>query len=67
MSLFFAPFQDKIVIEKAMDVIEGREKTVNIEMTISNEQRAFAATLSYMISKFVPNVTFLMEFFRQEK
>ncbi|KAI4456425.1 fad nadph dehydrogenase/oxidoreductase [Holotrichia oblita] len=39
------------VIEAAMDVIEGRTKAVNIDMNITNQNRALGATLSYYISK----------------
>jgi glutamate synthase (NADPH/NADH) len=44
---------DKKVLEneKVIDVIEGREKSVTVELTISNEQRAFGATISNVISK----------------
>lgn len=35
-----------------MNVIEGQEKSVYIEMKINNEQRAFGATLSHIISKY---------------
>ncbi|XP_033228297.1 putative glutamate synthase [NADPH] isoform X2 [Belonocnema kinseyi] len=42
---------DNLLIEKAQAVINGEEKSVEIEMTINNESRAFASTLSYHISK----------------
>lgn len=41
---------DNQLIEKAKPVIEGTQKTVDIEMKISNECRAFTSTLSYHIS-----------------
>lgn len=39
------------LIEKAMPVLIGKEKSVTIETTINNETRAFGSTLSYHISK----------------
>ena len=42
---------DNILIDKVQPVLEGKEKSVTIEMTINNETRAFASTLSYHISK----------------
>ena len=44
---------DNLLIEKAQPVINGEQKSVAIEMTINNESRAFASTLSYHISKLV--------------
>lgn len=44
---------DNLLIEKAQAVINGEQKSVDIEMTINNESRAFASTLSYHISKLV--------------
>ncbi|KAJ8958827.1 hypothetical protein NQ318_019589 [Aromia moschata] len=41
---------DNILIEKAKPVIDGTQKTVDIEMKICNEDRAFTCTLSYHIS-----------------
>ncbi|CAH0556615.1 unnamed protein product [Brassicogethes aeneus] len=41
---------DNTVIEKAKAVIEGTQKTVDMELKIHNECRAFASTLSYHIS-----------------
>ncbi|EFA03092.1 uncharacterized protein LOC658584 isoform X1 [Tribolium castaneum] len=41
---------DNQLIEKAKSVIEGTQKTVDIEMKITNECRAFTSTLSYHIS-----------------
>ncbi|XP_051158706.1 uncharacterized protein LOC127280028 [Leptopilina boulardi] len=42
---------DNVLIEKAMPVINGEQRSVNIEMIINNECRAFTSTLSYHISK----------------
>ncbi|XP_029649401.1 glutamate synthase [NADH], amyloplastic [Octopus sinensis] len=42
---------DNILIMKAKDVIEGRAKKKIIDMQITNEDRAFASTLSYHISR----------------
>lgn len=42
---------DNHVIELAMDLLKGKQKRVDIELNINNECRAFAATLSYHISK----------------
>ncbi|KAJ8680883.1 hypothetical protein QAD02_016670 [Eretmocerus hayati] len=42
---------DNILIDKVSPVLNGQQKTVDIEMTINNETRAFASTLSYHISK----------------
>lgn len=39
------------VIEKSRGVIEGREKSVDIDLKIRNEDRAFGSTLSYHISR----------------
>jgi glutamate synthase (NADPH/NADH) len=41
---------DYHVIERAQGVLDGTEKTVNLDMTIRNEERAFGATLSYHIA-----------------
>ncbi|XP_044268260.1 glutamate synthase 1 [NADH], chloroplastic isoform X2 [Tribolium madens] len=41
---------DNQLIEKAKGVIEGTQKSINIEMKITNECRAFTSTLSYHIS-----------------
>ena len=41
---------DQELIQKSLDVIEGREKSVDIEMVIKNEQRTFGATLSNKVS-----------------
>ena len=41
---------DNILIEKAKGVLDGTEKTVDIEMKINNECRAVTSTLSYHIS-----------------
>lgn len=38
------------LIELADPVLNGSEKSVNIEMTINNETRAFTSTLSYQIA-----------------
>ncbi|XP_044009737.1 glutamate synthase [NADH] isoform X3 [Aphidius gifuensis] len=42
---------DNVLIEEAKLIINGKQKIVNIEMTINNETRAFGSTLSYYISK----------------
>ncbi|CAG9813889.1 unnamed protein product [Phaedon cochleariae] len=39
------------LIEQAWPVIEGLEKSINVEMKIRNEDRAFGSTLSYHISR----------------
>lgn len=41
---------DNVIIAAAQPVIEGSQKSFNIELTINNECRAFASTLSYHIS-----------------
>lgn len=41
---------DNILIEKSQPVIDGTQNTVDIEMKIHNEARAFGSTLSYCIS-----------------
>lgn len=41
---------DHKLMELAAPVINGESKSINIEMNISNECRAFASTLSYKIS-----------------
>lgn len=41
---------DNILIAAAQPVIDGTQKSVNIELTINNECRAFASTLNYHIS-----------------
>lgn len=41
---------DNKLIDQSKGVIEGTEKSVNIEMNITNECRAFGSTLSYHIS-----------------
>ncbi|XP_025204305.1 putative glutamate synthase [NADPH] isoform X1 [Melanaphis sacchari] len=41
---------DNIVLTAAQPVIDGLQKSVNIELTINNECRAFISTLSYHIS-----------------
>lgn len=42
---------DNIVIEEAIDVIEGRAKKRIIDLKITNEDRTFGSTLSYHISR----------------
>lgn len=42
---------DNKLLEEAAPVLEGLKKSVHIEMSINNESRAFASTLSYYISK----------------
>ncbi|XP_015429364.1 PREDICTED: putative glutamate synthase [NADPH] isoform X2 [Dufourea novaeangliae] len=42
---------DNRVIHLARDVLSGKQSHVDIELTINNESRAFASTLSYHISK----------------
>lgn len=42
---------DNCVIELITDVLNGKQNCVDIELNINNECRAFAATLSYHISK----------------
>lgn len=39
------------LIAGAMPVVEGSVKSVNLEMKITNEDRAFGSTLSYEISR----------------
>ena len=46
----FSILQDYKVLEKARGVIEGQEKSVEIDLTITNEDRTFGATLSYYIA-----------------
>ncbi|XP_073971203.1 uncharacterized protein isoform X2 [Rhodnius prolixus] len=41
---------DKYVVEQCFPVISGEKKQINLELTINNESRAFASTLSYHIS-----------------
>ena len=42
---------DNRVIELAEPVLNGKQDSVDIELNINNECRAFASTLSYRISK----------------
>nr|XP_046492605.1 glutamate synthase [NADH] isoform X2 [Neodiprion pinetum] len=42
---------DNKLLEEAAPVLEGLKKSVSIQMSINNECRAFASTLSYHISK----------------
>ncbi|CAK9821685.1 Glutamate synthase [NADH] [Anthophora retusa] len=42
---------DNRVIELASDVLSGKKDSVDMELSINNECRAFASTLSYHISK----------------
>ncbi|XP_043275732.1 glutamate synthase [NADH] isoform X2 [Venturia canescens] len=42
---------DNKLIEEANKILNGEKKSIDIEMTINNECRAFASTLSYHISK----------------
>jgi hypothetical protein len=46
---------DNELIEAAAPVLQGVKSRVNIDMKISNEDRAFASTLSYHISMYVSN------------
>lgn len=41
---------DNVLIEKSQPVIDGTQKTVDIQLQIHNEARAFGSTLSYHIS-----------------
>ncbi|GAB6032806.1 hypothetical protein CHUAL_012008 [Chamberlinius hualienensis] len=43
--------KDNVLIEKSMDLLNGKCKSVSIEMDIQNADRAFGSTLSYYISK----------------
>ena len=51
--IFLFLFQDNILIEKVADIFEKRTKQVVIDMKITNEDRTFASTLSYHISRLV--------------
>lgn len=42
---------DNKLIELSKPLLEGKQNAVAIEMSITNECRAFASTLSYEISK----------------
>lgn len=42
---------DNVLIKNAQDVIDGKTKSVSIDLKITNECRAFGSTLSYYISK----------------
>ncbi|XP_056630198.1 uncharacterized protein LOC130440850 [Diorhabda sublineata] len=42
---------DNELIEKSQPVIDGVQKSIDIEMKINNEERAFGSTLSYHISR----------------
>ncbi|ESO94104.1 hypothetical protein LOTGIDRAFT_239527 [Lottia gigantea] len=42
---------DNKLIAEAMDVLEGKKKSVVINMKVTNEDRAFASTLSWQVSK----------------
>ncbi|KAL5009527.1 hypothetical protein ScPMuIL_011832 [Solemya velum] len=42
---------DYVVLEKANDVIEGKQRQVTMDLKITNEDRTFGATLSYYISR----------------
>lgn len=42
---------DNLLIKQAKAVLEGRSKEVTLHMDITNEDRAFATTLSYHIAK----------------
>lgn len=44
---------DNELIEAAAPVLQGVKTRVDIEMKITNEDRAFASTLSYHISMYV--------------
>lgn len=44
---------DNELIEAAAPVLQGVKRRVDIVMNISNEDRAFASTLSYHISMYV--------------
>ena len=41
---------DEALIEKCKDVLEGRTKSVELDMEINNTQRTFGATLSYHVA-----------------
>lgn len=47
---------DNVVLEKAKPVIDGVQKSVDIDLKIHNEARAFGSTLSYHISWLVKNI-----------
>lgn len=42
---------ENIVVEKAQGIINGTEKSLELEMTINSEERAFGSTLSYYIAR----------------
>jgi len=41
---------DNAIIAKAQGILNGTEKTLNLDMTIHNEERAYLSTLSYHIA-----------------
>lgn len=41
---------DNYIIERAQGILNGTEKTLNLDMSIRNEERAFCSTLSYHIA-----------------
>lgn len=41
---------DNDIIERAQGILNGTEKTLNLDMTIRNEERAFGSTLSYHVA-----------------
>lgn len=43
---------DNILIAKSLGVINGTEKSVDIEANINNEERAYTSTLSYTIARY---------------
>ena len=41
---------DRELLEKCRDVIDGKSKSIDIEMSIENCQRTFGSTLSYHLA-----------------
>ena len=50
------------MIEKARDVIDGKLQNVRIEMDVENIDRAFASTLSYEVSRYLRQPTYISIF-----
>lgn len=49
---------DNILIAKSLGVINGTEKSVDIEANINNEERAYTSTLSYTIARYKFQILF---------
>ena len=57
---------DRELLEKCRDVIDGKSKSIDIEMSIENCQRTFGSTLSYHLAMKYNEGNHFSRFFKQK-